>query len=122
LRLAGGSLHHLTKMLPALEVDTEQMRRNLDATHGLIFAEAVSMALSNSMGKMPAHAHVERATQQARAGNRHLKDVLREDPALRGQLTPADLDNLFDATNYLGSAEQFVQQVLDRAREFPATT
>jgi hypothetical protein len=36
-------------------------------------------------------------------------------------LSPADFDNLFDATNYLGSAEQFVQQVLARARDFPAT-
>jgi 3-carboxy-cis,cis-muconate cycloisomerase len=121
LRLAGGALHHLTKMLAALEVDTEQMRRNLDATHGLIFAEAVSMALSKSMGKMPAHTHVERATQKARAENRNLKDVLRDDPSLRGHLSRADFDNLFDATNYLGSAEQFVQQVLARARDFPAT-
>jgi 3-carboxy-cis,cis-muconate cycloisomerase len=121
LRLAGGALHHLTEMLPALEVDREQMRRNLDATHGLIFAEAVSMALANHMGKMPAHMHVERAAQKARAENRHLKDVLREDASLRGHLSPADLDNLFDATNYLGSAEQFVHQVLARARDFPAT-
>jgi len=121
LRLTGGALHHLTEMLPALEVDREQMRRNLDATHGLIFAEAVSMALANDMGKMSAHLHVERAVQKARTENRHLKDVLREDPGLRGHLSPADLDNLFDATNYLGSAEQFVQRVLARARDFPAT-
>jgi 3-carboxy-cis,cis-muconate cycloisomerase len=122
LRLTGGALHHLAKMLPALEVDTDQMRRNLDSTRGLIFAEAVSMALANHVGKMSAHSHVERATQTARAENRHLKDVLRDDPSLRGHLSPDDLENLFDATNYLGSAEQFVQQVLDRARAFPATT
>jgi 3-carboxy-cis,cis-muconate cycloisomerase len=122
LRLAGGALHHLTKMLPALEVDREQMRLNLDASHGLIFAEAVSMALANRMGKMPAHANVERAAQKARVENRHLKDILREDPSLRGHLSSADLDNLFDAKNYLGSAETFVQQVLARARDFAAAT
>lgn len=121
LRLTGGSLHHLTKMLSALEVDREQMRRNLDVTHGLIFAEAVSMALASRIGKMAAHTHVERAAQLARAENRHLKDVLRDDTALREHLTPADLDNLFEARNYLGSAEKFVQQVLARARDFPAT-
>jgi 3-carboxy-cis,cis-muconate cycloisomerase len=122
LRLAGGALRHLTKMLPALEVDREQMRRNLDATHGLIFAEAVNMMLSHHMGKMSAHTHVERAVQKARAENRYLKDVLRDDPALRGHLTPADLDNLFDVKNYLGSTEQFVRQILARARDFPSTT
>jgi 3-carboxy-cis,cis-muconate cycloisomerase len=120
LRLAGGALHHLTRMLSALEVNREQMLRNLDATHGLIFAEAVSMALASHIGKMPAHAHVERSAQIARAENRHLKDVLRDDPVLREHLTPADLDNLFEARNYLGSAEKFVQQVLARARDFPA--
>ena len=110
--LSAGALHHLAEMLPGLQVDEKRMLKNLDATHGLIFAEAVTMALSDRLGKMPAHKLVEGACKKARAGNRHLKDVLREEPGIHGYLTPADLEGLFDVRNYLGSAEEFVQRVL----------
>jgi 3-carboxy-cis,cis-muconate cycloisomerase len=114
--LSGGALHHLSEMLPGLHVDEQRMRKNLDATHGLIFAEAVAMALGDHMGKMPAHMLVEGACKKARTENRHLKDVLREEPGLQAYLTPADLEGLFDVRNYLGSAEEFVRQVLAEVR------
>ncbi|HXC48463.1 MAG TPA: 3-carboxy-cis,cis-muconate cycloisomerase [Candidatus Sulfotelmatobacter sp.] len=110
--LTGGALHHLGEMLTGLHVDEQRMRQNLDATHGLIFAEAVTMALGDRLGKMPAHILVEGACKKARAENRHLKDVLDEEPGIHGYLTPSDLERLFDARNYLGSAEEFVQRIL----------
>jgi 3-carboxy-cis,cis-muconate cycloisomerase len=88
------------------------MLKNLEATHGLIFAEAVTMALGDRLGKMPAHLLVESACKKVRSENRHLKDVLREDSGLHGYLTPADLERLFDVRNYLGSAEEFIRRVL----------
>jgi 3-carboxy-cis,cis-muconate cycloisomerase len=122
VRLAGGALQHLAEMLPHLEVDPDRMRQNLDGTKGLIFAEAVGMALAVRMGKMPAHLLVAAACKKARAENRHLKEVLREDSGLRGQLAPTDLDRLFDARNYLGSAPEFVDRVIAEARDIPAAT
>jgi 3-carboxy-cis,cis-muconate cycloisomerase len=118
--LVGGALHHLAEMLPGLAVDTERMRENLETTRGLIFAEAVSMALGDRMGKVPAHMLVEAACRKARAEKRHLKDVLREEPGWHGHLSPADLESLFDVRNYLGSAEEFVLHVLSEAANFPA--
>jgi 3-carboxy-cis,cis-muconate cycloisomerase len=120
VRLSGGALHHLAQMLPTLEVDPERMRQNLDATHGLIFAEAVSTVLGDRMGKMPAHMLVEAACTKTREQKRHLLDVLREDPGLRGHLGPADLTSLFDVRNYLGSANDFVRRVLAETRELSA--
>jgi 3-carboxy-cis,cis-muconate cycloisomerase len=119
--LSGGALHHLAEMLPGFEVDPERMRHNLELTNGLIFAEAVTMALGDRMGKMPAHLLVEAACKKTREQKRHLKEVLREESGLRGHLTPADLESLFDARNYLGSAEEFICRVVAEAREFPAT-
>ncbi len=113
--LAGGALHHLTEMLPGLQVDASRMRENLEATRGKIFAEAVAMALADRLGKLPAHTLVESACSKAFAANRHLKDVLREDPEFQGYFKPADLENLFDVRNYLGNAEEFVRDVLARA-------
>jgi len=118
--LVGGGLHHLAKMLPGLEVDTARMRENLDVTRGLIFAEAVSMALGDRMGKMPAHMLVEAACKKALAEKRHLQDVLSQEPGWHGHLTPADLESLFDVRNYLGSAEEFTTRVLGQAANFAA--
>jgi 3-carboxy-cis,cis-muconate cycloisomerase len=113
--LSGGALHHLAEMLPGLHVDAKRMLKNLDATHGLIFAEAVTIALGEHMGKMPAHMLVELACKKTRLENRHLKDVIREEAGLQVYLTPADLERLFDARNYLGNAEEFVRRVLAEA-------
>ena len=113
--LVGGALHHLAEMLPGLEVDVARMRENLEITRGLIFAEAVSMALGDRMGKMPAHMLVEAACKRALAEKRHLKDVLLREPGWHGHLTPADLESLFEVRNYLGSAEEFTARVLSEA-------
>ena len=118
VRLTGGALHHLAEILPGLQADPEQMRHNLEMTRGLIFAEAVSMALADRMGKMPAHLLVEAATKKARDNKRHLREVLRDEPGVHGHLTAADLEGLFDVRNYLGNAEEFVNQIVARAREF----
>jgi 3-carboxy-cis,cis-muconate cycloisomerase len=118
VRLSGGALHHLTEMLPHLEVNAKRMRQNLEATNGLIFAEAVSVALADRIGKMPAHLMLEDACRKSLADGRHLKDVLRDEPGLQGHLTLADLKSLFDPRNYLGSSEEFVERVIAQVNEF----
>ena len=118
--LVGGALHHLADMLPGLEVDTTRMQQNMEITHGLIFAEAVSMALGDRMGKMPAHMLMEAACNKALSEKRHLKDVLLQEPGWHGHLTSADLESLFEVRNYLGSAEEFTSRVLSEAANFAA--
>ena len=117
--LTGGALHHLAEMLPHLEVDSARMLKNLNATNGLIFAEAVTMALAPTLGKSTAHKIVEACAAKALAESRPFKDVVRDDPGLQGKLSPADLDRLFNAQNYLGSANHFITQVLGAATESP---
>jgi 3-carboxy-cis,cis-muconate cycloisomerase len=111
-RLNGGALHHLADMVPGLVVDTERMRKNLDATHGLIFAEAVTMALADRMGKQTAHMLVAAACKESLAEHRDLKEILVAEPGLHGHFTSADLESLFTAENYLGNARDFTKAVL----------
>jgi 3-carboxy-cis,cis-muconate cycloisomerase len=122
MKLSGGALHHLAEMLPHLEVHSKRMQQNLEATNGLIFAEAVTMALADRMGKMPAHLLIETACKKSLGENRSLKEVLRDEPGVRGHLASADLEGLFDARNYLGNAENFVDRVVGDAKEFPRTS
>lgn len=121
LRVSAGALHHLAEMLPGLEVNHERMRQNIDNSNGLIFAEAVSVALGDRMGKMPAHLLLEAASKRALAENRHLKEVLLGEPNLHGHLTAADLQGLFEPRNYLGSAKEFVRNVVSVAGSFSSS-
>jgi 3-carboxy-cis,cis-muconate cycloisomerase len=110
--LAAGALHHLAETVPGLEIDAAKMQENLDVTRGLIFAEAVQMALGSQMGRMAAHELVEAACKRARTGKRHLREVLAEDATAKKHLTKADLERLFDPQQYLGVAEGLIDRVL----------
>jgi 3-carboxy-cis,cis-muconate cycloisomerase len=120
--LTGGALHHLAEMLPHLEVDSARMLKNLNVTNGLIFAEAVTMALAPTLGKPAAHEIVEACASKALAESRPFKDVLRDEPRLQGKLSSADFDRLFDLRYYLGSSDDFINGVLAAAQESPTTS
>jgi 3-carboxy-cis,cis-muconate cycloisomerase len=110
--LAGGAAHTMAALAPRLDVDPERMRQNLDETHGLIFAEAVSMALAKKIGKAKAHETVEAACNTSRKDGRHLRDVVDEEPSISKHFSTEEIDGLFDAQNYLGLAEEFVDRVV----------
>ena len=110
--LASGALANLTQMLDGLELDPARMADNLEATRGLILAEAVTMALGARIGRLPAHHLVEEACRRAVNQKRHLREVLKEDPEVGKHLSAADLDSLLDPRNYLGSAGDFVDRAL----------
>src|ERR1017187_1965047 len=116
-RLTAGALHQLATIVPHLEVDAARMRRNLDATHGLIFAEAVTMALASHIGKSAAHTLVEAASRQTLKSGRHLREVLDQNPAVMERLTSEELDRLIAPENYLGVAEELVDRVINASRK-----
>jgi 3-carboxy-cis,cis-muconate cycloisomerase len=116
-RLTAGALHQMAAIVPHLEVDAARMRRNLDATHGLIFAEAVTMALASHIGKSAAHTLVEAASRQTLKSGRHLREVLDQNPAVIERLTSEELDRLFAPENYLGVAKDLVDRAINPSRK-----
>ncbi|HUL15584.1 MAG TPA: 3-carboxy-cis,cis-muconate cycloisomerase [Terriglobales bacterium] len=112
IRLTAGALHHFAALIPDLIVDAKKMRENLEFTRGLTYSEAVSMVLSEKLGRQPAHERIAAACRRAQTENRHLREILAADPELSALLPPADLDLLFDPASYLGSADPFIDRVL----------
>jgi 3-carboxy-cis,cis-muconate cycloisomerase len=96
------------------------MRANLDVTHGAIYAEAVSLALAQHVGRERAHALIREAVQRATRRGRHLRETLAADKAVTAHLAPAELDALFDPQRAIGLAEQLVQRALDEAPGEPS--
>ena len=118
--LTAGALHHLTEIVPHLEIDAAKMGENLELTHGLIYAEAVSMALSGKLGRAKAHELLETASRRAHREKRHLRDALAQDSQVNAHLSPKELEDLFDPRKYLGAAEAFVDWVVAESRSKPA--
>jgi 3-carboxy-cis,cis-muconate cycloisomerase len=115
VRLTAGALHQLAALLPGLSVHPEKMRANLELTGGLIYAEAVTVALSDKLNRASAHKLVEAACRRARSEGRNLRDILAGDPEVTAILDPASLAGLFQSANYLGSADLFIDAVLAAA-------
>ncbi|MGA8272685.1 MAG: 3-carboxy-cis,cis-muconate cycloisomerase [Candidatus Sulfotelmatobacter sp.] len=114
--LTAGALHQMATIVPYLEVDAARMKGNLEATHGLIFAEAVTMALATRIGRPSALALVEAASRKSRESGKHLREILGEDKAVTDHLSAGELDRLFAPENYFGVAEQLVDRVIDASR------
>jgi len=110
--LTSGALMHARDIAKGLRVDAAAMRRNLDATRGLIVAEAVMMALAETAGREEAHRLMERASHAALARDRSLAEVLADDAAVTAHLDAKAIARLTDPANYLGEARAVVDRVL----------
>ncbi|MBR1222865.1 3-carboxy-cis,cis-muconate cycloisomerase [Bradyrhizobium sp. U87765 SZCCT0131] len=110
--VTSGALAAIVDIAEGLDVNVERMRANLDTTHGLIMAEAVSMALADAIGKSEAHHIIEAASRAAIAQKKHLRDVLAADSRVTAHLDAARLDRLFDPLAYQGGSQALIDRLL----------
>ncbi|WP_202304275.1 3-carboxy-cis,cis-muconate cycloisomerase [Dryocola clanedunensis] len=115
--LAGGIMQTSLDLLNGMQVNTEKMRADLEMTHGLIMAESVTLALAQHIGKQPAHHLVEQLCHRALDENVPLAQLLTQHPGITPYLTAPEIERLLDPQHATGSAESFIQCVLERARQ-----
>ena len=98
---AHGAVHALADAVAGLVIDPQRMRANIDALHGLVFAEGASMLLARHIGKPHAHAMLEALSKKCVSEKRELFDVTAEavaaDPLLCAFVDEAALRAAFDA-------------------------
>jgi len=95
-----------------LTVDEARMRENVAASHGLMLAEAASYALAKtSMSKSDASKLFKEASQVVMKEGRHLIDVMKEKTN-----ASVDWDAIREESAHLGSAEIFIDRVLQAAK------
>ena len=112
LLVTSGALAAIVDIAEGLEVDAKRMRANLDATGGLIMAEAVTFALADKIGRSEAHHLVEAASKKAVAGKKGLRDVLSKDPRISAQLSADRLAKLFEPMAYQGASQALIDRLL----------
>ncbi len=115
-QLCAGSLQRAIEVFEGLEVQKDNMCRNLECTQGLIMAEALMMSLAPKLGRLNAHHVVEAACKQAVAEQRHLLDVAQNHPEILAVFNSEQLSQIFNPQNYLGNTQQQIDAVLQRVQ------
>jgi 3-carboxy-cis,cis-muconate cycloisomerase len=112
LALTGGAAASAREALEGLEVRPDRMRRNLEATGGMLMAESVSMALAERIGAERAQELMTAACRRATETGTTLREELASDPEVSGELSSEEIERALDPARYLGSAQAFVDRVL----------
>jgi len=106
--LASGALREALRLSAGLEIHPERMRRNLDATNGLLFADAAAGRLASRIGREEAHRLVERAAEEVRETGETLAAVL-------ARSTPHDVSAAFDLKPAMRAAAPWIDRALAEA-------
>ena len=110
--LASGALAEARRLAGGIVADTGRMRTNLDATRGLLFADAVAAKLSAKLGGGAAHEKLEEAAARVRQSGRSLRELLGDDPDVTSALSPDELDRAFDIRPAVEAAGPWVDRAL----------
>jgi 3-carboxy-cis,cis-muconate cycloisomerase len=107
--LASGALREARALGEGLVVRPARMRENLEATRGLLFADAVAARLAPQLGRAAAHELVERAAEQVRDSGRDLRSVLEKGEGARAGIS---FDEVFDIAPSVAAAALWVDRAL----------
>jgi adenylosuccinate lyase len=106
-QLAHYMMRRLTRLVSGLQVFPERMRRNLDASHGLVFSQPVLLALvEGGLSRDAAYRVVQRNAIRAWDEQLDFRALLEADPDVR----TVDLDAAFD----LSPALRHLDHIFDR--------
>ncbi len=96
-------------IVEGLIVHTDRMRENLDASYGLVFSEAVLLALVESgLERDDAYRLVQQAATRTWETRRPFREVLADDAEITAHLLPARLDECFDLNRAVAHAGRAV--------------
>jgi 3-carboxy-cis,cis-muconate cycloisomerase len=108
----GAALASMAEAAKGLDVNEAQMRENITANNGAVFAERASMLLAASLGREHAHQILEDAVRRCELQRRKLGDVLAENPEVARLIDRETLRDLDTPESYLGVAETLRRRLL----------
>lgn len=116
--LADHILTKLTKIISEIGIDLENVKRNLDAQKGLNMSEAVMIELTKrGVDRQVAHEILRRASLRAYANKSSLLEELLKDEDLLRYLKNEEISELLKPENYLGTALERIEMVVDWVRK-----
>lgn len=100
------------EVMEGLRVYPDQMRHNLELTGGLVFSEAVLLALiGKGFSREEAYRMVQRHAMKAWESHEPFKPLLLADPEICRYLSPAEVENCFDLDYHLRHLDDIFARV-----------
>ena len=100
------------EVMEGLRVYPDQMRHNLELTGGLVFSEAVLLALiGKGLSREEAYRMVQRHAMKAWESHGPFKPLLLADPEIFRHLSPAEIENCFDLDYHLRHLDDIFARV-----------
>jgi len=107
----------MTNVLKDLWVDEERMLRNLELTQGRTMSEAVMIALTRKgMDRQKAHEIVRQLAIESEVEKQPIRDILLRNDSVQRMLSEKELDETLDPRNYLGTAIEQVDLVVQKTK------
>jgi adenylosuccinate lyase len=102
LGVAAYATRTLANILDGLEIDAERMRANLDELGGMVYSEALLLAMiAKGADRQAAYEVVQGAAKRAWGGDASFRDALRADPAVGEWLTADEVERAMDLDHHL---------------------
>ena len=95
-----------------LIVYPENMKKNLELTHGLIFSQAVLLALTKKgVKREEAYAMVQKHAMDVWQSKKSFRDLLETDGAISAFLRTDDIDEIFDLKKSIRHVDMIFERV-----------
>jgi adenylosuccinate lyase len=102
LGVAAYATRTLADILDGLEVDADRMRATLDQLGGMVYSEALLLAMvAKGADRQAAYRVVQGAAKRAWAGERTFREALLEDPAMAEWLSTEEVERAMDLEHHL---------------------
>ena len=106
-------LARMTRVIKNLLVYPENMEKNLNRLHGLIFSQRIMLALvDKGLTREQAYKIVQSNAMKVWETEADFKTLLEADAAVMGKMTAAELESLFDVSFYLRRMDDIYHKVL----------
>ncbi|MFC2949494.1 adenylosuccinate lyase [Virgibacillus sediminis] len=105
-------LNRFSNIVKNLTVFPENMKRNIDKTHGVIFSQRVLLSLiDKGMAREAAYDLVQPKAMQAWETGTHFKELVEADEQVTSKLTQAEIDDCFDYTYHLKNVDGIFDRI-----------
>lgn len=102
-----------TWVMRGLVVNEERMRRNIDASHGLVYSQRVLLALTEAgMDREQAYRKVQKHALEAWDTQTAFRPKVEADPEIAAHLKPEQLDGLFDPAYFVQHVEASFERLV----------
>jgi adenylosuccinate lyase len=106
LGVAAYGVRTMADILDGLEVDADRMRENLEQLGGMVYSEALLLAMvAKGADRQAAYRIVQDAAKRAWRGEATFRGALHADPALAEWLTPDEIDRAMDLDHHLAGID-----------------